>query len=641
VALQVNDICSQKRDADIRQTIAALPKGLPETYQRILSRISQGNLTEIVKKAFYLIAAVKRPLVLDELREAMAVEPGDEFLERQRLVNEIGGLPSWCGNMITVDEEDLLVQFAHYTVKEFLLSKAWDMPTAVFHFGLADINHAAGEICVTYLNLIDFKRQLIKTPKPNQPVRPSDLFKEISSGGQSRLLTYGVKLVEKVHRRPKVEFDLMTQLKSVRDILPDSIGPDRQYHFLQYASEHWLSHTVDFTRSNTKLWEEWKELVLTEHPLAPKPWSRAEEKSVDGSVTNYILNKCHYALLRCFLDLTPSVASSSVDLIYLLVMTSEKGDKQAVQLILEFRQNIMRDRTVPLEATNETIIRQPYHDFVNFPSTNNWGHKALEVAVAGGHLEIVEMLILAGAEVHTAASEYDGQTALQTAVEGGHSEILERLLAAGAEVNTAASKYGGRTALQAAAESGNLEIVERLLAARAEVNTAASERGGRTALQAAAERGNIEVVDRLLSAGAEVNAAASRSLGKTALQAAAERGNIEVVDRLLSAGAEVNAAASRSFGKTALQAAAESGDIEIVDRLLAAGAEVNAAASRSLGQTALQAAAKHGSLEIVDRLLAAGAKLNESGTSGLTPISVAHLEGHHQVEERLKAAGAK
>ena len=56
---------------------------------------------------------------------------------------------------------------------------------------------------------------------------------------------------------------------------------------------------------------------------------------------------------------------------------------------------------------------------------------------------------------------WDGRTALQAAAGGGHLDVVERLLAAGADVNAAAA-HGGRTALQAAAGGGHLDVVERL-----------------------------------------------------------------------------------------------------------------------------------------------------------------------------------
>jgi ankyrin repeat protein len=62
---------------------------------------------------------------------------------------------------------------------------------------------------------------------------------------------------------------------------------------------------------------------------------------------------------------------------------------------------------------------------------------------------------------------------MQAAAKGGHLEVVERLLVANADVNAIAIGYDGRIALQAAAEGGHLEVVKRLLAANADVNAAA------------------------------------------------------------------------------------------------------------------------------------------------------------------------
>jgi ankyrin repeat protein len=99
------------------------------------------------------------------------------------------------------------------------------------------------------------------------------------------------------------------------------------------------------------------------------------------------------------------------------------------------------------------------------------------------------------------AAKYKGRTALQAAAEGGHLEVVQRLLEAKADVNAAGSD-GGRTALQAAAGGGHLEVVQRLLEAKADVNAAAGTYFGRTALEAAAEGGHLQIVALLKSSGA-------------------------------------------------------------------------------------------------------------------------------------------
>jgi ankyrin repeat protein len=108
----------------------------------------------------------------------------------------------------------------------------------------------------------------------------------------------------------------------------------------------------------------------------------------------------------------------------------------------------------------------------------------------------------------------NGRTALRPAAESGHLDVVERLLVAGADVNVVTvNGYGHQTALQAAAEGGHLDVMERLLVAGADVNAAAASNGGRTALQAAAEDGHLDVVGRLLATGADINAAAGYVVG--------------------------------------------------------------------------------------------------------------------------------
>ena len=134
----------------------------------------------------------------------------------------------------------------------------------------------------------------------------------------------------------------------------------------------------------------------------------------------------------------------------------------------------------------------------------------------------------------------NGRTPLQAAAESGHLDIVESLLTANANVNAAAGSSYGQTALQAAAAGGHLKVVQRLLVAKADVNAAAGNGGnGRTALQAAAAGGHFDVVDMLLAANANVNATAD-GCGRTALEAAAEGGHLDVVQRLLAAKADVN-----------------------------------------------------------------------------------------------------
>ncbi|KFA56451.1 hypothetical protein S40293_09873 [Stachybotrys chartarum IBT 40293] len=78
-------------------------------------------------------------------------------------------------------------------------------------------------------------------------------------------------------------------------------------------------------------------------------------------------------------------------------------------------------------------------------------NKALQAALGGGHLQVVERLLTAGADVN-AAAEWDIRTALQAASEAGHLRLVERLLAAATD--------NGETALWAASRGGHLQVAE-------------------------------------------------------------------------------------------------------------------------------------------------------------------------------------
>ncbi len=91
-----------------------------------------------------------------------------------------------------------------------------------------------------------------------------------------------------------------------------------------------------------------------------------------------------------------------------------------------------------------------------------YGRTALQAAAGGGHLEVVEKLLAAGADVNAAAGLWTDRAASRSwrrPSRGGRDAA-----SSGADVNATAAG-DGRTALQAAAESGHQQVVNRLKAA--------------------------------------------------------------------------------------------------------------------------------------------------------------------------------
>jgi cytohesin len=139
------------------------------------------------------------------------------------------------------------------------------------------------------------------------------------------------------------------------------------------------------------------------------------------------------------------------------------------------------------KAVEILLAREPFLDD-NF---NDWAASPLSCAARSGHLEVVEMLLRAGAD--TEVQDGEGRTVLMVAACEGHGPVVEALIAAGADLEMIDDE--GRTALHRAAEEGHAEVVEVLL--RLGADARAADAHGRAPLRTARTRGHEDVV-RLL-----------------------------------------------------------------------------------------------------------------------------------------------
>jgi len=330
VALQVNLVCRQKSDADIRKTIAALPKGLTATYERIVDHIIEDGESATVKKIVQFVAAAKRPLLLHELREAIAIDPGDKLLAKDRLVNDMESMIARCCDLVTLDDEDMLVQFPHHSVKQFLLSD----PSKPLLFRLSDADMLFGEICVTYLNFADFQQQMVEYEKASDYVQGGEIISEVASlaiGRQMGLAKFMKKIARARRKRRSVQFDINKQLNDlfVKDNGLSSNCMEEGYLLLPYTRKYWALHTAAFTEENEVLWSLWKRLALTDHPLATKPWETVARDSLEGSIADFIVNNSHHALLNALMS-GKYYVRRPVDIDSIICQVAETGDTRFV-----------------------------------------------------------------------------------------------------------------------------------------------------------------------------------------------------------------------------------------------------------------------------------------------------------------------
>ena len=252
------------------------------------------------------------------------------------------------------------------------------------------------------------------------------------------------------------------------------------------------------------------------------------------------------------------------------------------------------------------------------------GHTALHLAVAGGHLEAAEALLLAGADAN--ACDAEGREALHAAAEAGEESMVCLLLNHGA--SAAVADRRGRSPLHAAAASGSTGALLCLARRSPHLLLAAQASGGDTPLHTICRRLKRDpsllqlqalAAARLLSACC-LNAV--DCCGRTPLWHAAEAGSAEAVKLLLSCGADPNppcqppssaayAAPAHTSSQPCALSAAACRSWEAVLPLLAAGAS-----AARLGSHVLLRAVAEGRADVASALLAAGPHISSSSCGG-------------------------
>lgn len=153
---------------------------------------------------------------------------------------------------------------------------------------------------------------------------------------------------------------------------------------------------------------------------------------------------------------------------------------------------------------------------------------ALLAAAGGEDDDAVGVQLLLKHKARPDSRDAGQRSALHEAALAGHLEIVNALLVAGADVQ--ARDLAGRTPLLDAAWSGRLGVVYALLAAQADVD--AQDKEGRNALMLASigEAPSVTVIERLLEAGADP--AQTDRAGKRALDLAVEAGRWSLASAL-------------------------------------------------------------------------------------------------------------
>ena len=258
-----------------------------------------------------------------------------------------------------------------------------------------------------------------------------------------------------------------------------------------------------------------------------------------------------------------------------------------------------------------------------------YGNASLHFACQGGHKDVVEFLIIKGADLNV--KNNDERIPLHFAAGFGHKEVVSLSISKGAKINS--KDRHGDTPLYFAAFAGHTDIVRLILSKGADLKS--KNKFGDTPLHYAAIAGKSNIIELLIEKGEFVDI--QNSDGWTPLHYASSYGRKDTLKLLIAKGAVVM---SRDyFGQCPIQRATLRNQTEIVDLLLSSGVEVNA--KDPFGDTALHGAAYEGHKETGELLVERGADVNSKNKKGQTPLDNAIRRGHKEIVEFLMSKGAK
>ncbi|KAF8268319.1 hypothetical protein EI94DRAFT_1186065 [Lactarius quietus] len=152
---------------NLRQFLNELPESLDETYDRILKAINKAQKNN-AHRLLQCLTVASRPLRVEELAELLAFDfqassSGGipKLREDWRWEDQEEAVLSTCSSLIAIvpGDESPVVQFSHFSVKEYLMSprlaKSPDRDVSRFHIDLEPAHTMMAQACLATLLQLD------------------------------------------------------------------------------------------------------------------------------------------------------------------------------------------------------------------------------------------------------------------------------------------------------------------------------------------------------------------------------------------------------------------------------------------------------------------------------------------------------
>jgi ankyrin repeat protein len=568
-----------------------------------LEEIEEQNW-EYAHRLFQCVAVASRPLFVNELAEFLAFdfEAGStpSFLADWRPEDPAHSVLSLCSSLLAVVKPrsgSPVVQFAHFSVKEYLtsvrLAKAKDTISR-FHVFMTPAHTIVARACLGVLLYLD--ENVTKDGLENFPLAEYAAeywvgharFDEVSSKVQD-----GMKCLFDPSKNHLSVWAWVCDPENPRLRTKRSESPLKARATpLHYAALCGLLDVVKF--------------LIVEHSQDVN--ARGFEKE---ETPLYVASRRrHVDVAQLLLEHGADAKTCNRFGNSPLRLASQGGQVELARVLLKHGADT-ESRREELSSLLSTLGKSP-----------------LLLALEEGHVGVARVLLEYGA--NTEARDDRKCTPLFLASQGGLVEFVRVLLEHGAD--TEARGYMGFSALELASSSRHVEVVQALLEHGADVK--AQDGIKRTPLHFAQE--GEEVARALLEHGADVKA--RDKYDQTPLHLARRE---EVARLLLKYGADANALDNE--GRTPLHHASEQGYVGPIRVFLEHGVDANIRDANN--STPLHMAAQHtfrpndGRLNVIRLLLQYNSDVHARDDMGRTPFMIAEARGVDSVLQLLSEQG--
>ena len=464
--------------SSVRRTLDSLPESLDETYERVLREIKKPNRDHAFRLLQCLVVAT-RPLRVEELAEVLAVdfdvEDGIPTLNTSwRWEDQEQALLSSCSSLISIvhgnggddkinkvehevdknedkdeDDEDneddkseddsndhdnaRVVQFSHFSVKEFLTSPRLAAPirdVSHYYIGLEPAHTIMAQACLSVLLRSDVR------------VDRDDI------SNNSPLAKYAAE-----HWATHAQFkNVSSYLRQPMECLFDM---DRPY-FASWLALHDIDtrpavgtpfYAVTFGNRTSRAGPTYYAALcgfrdLTEHLIVKNPQGVKDSGGYYVTPCLAALAGRHFQLAHLLHCNGSSVNTWSPHGNSPLHDASGLGDVQMIRILLEFKADINAQNVVGATPLHWAVVYPELSDAVSVlleqgadPNISiHDGATPLYGAAAMGFVTKAHLLLKHGAGVN--AADKWGKTALQRAQGRGYDEMVTLLLAHGANVSS-------------------------------------------------------------------------------------------------------------------------------------------------------------------------------------------------------------